>query len=134
MILTYVDSGVLIAALRGPGFAAQAARAALADPTREFASSDYVRLEVLPKPRYFKRAGEVTYLENFFASVVQWAVADQVLVQEAERVASDGGLNALDALHIAAAIRLGADEFVTTERLTKSIHRARGIKVVTIQP
>jgi hypothetical protein len=40
----------------------------------------------------------------------------------------------MDALHVAAAAGLGASELVTIEKPTRSIHRARSIKVVTLHP
>jgi hypothetical protein len=47
--LTFVDSGVLIAAARGADEVARRAMTVLDDPDRTFASSALVRLEVLPK-------------------------------------------------------------------------------------
>jgi len=43
------------------------------------------------------------------------------------------GLSAIDALHVAAAKRLTADELITTERATTPIHRVGGLVVTTIQ-
>ena len=40
------------------------------------------------------------------------------------------GLGAMDALHTAAAHLLDADEFLTTERPRKAIHRSALVKVV----
>jgi hypothetical protein len=39
----------------------------------------------------------------------------------------------LDALHIAAALSVNATEFITTERLSKPIHRVELLKVVTLE-
>ena len=55
MTLTYIDSGVLIAASRGVGDIARRAVEVLDDQDRAFASSEFVRLEVLPKPVYYGR-------------------------------------------------------------------------------
>lgn len=38
----------------------------------------------------------------------------------------------MDALHVVAAVSVGAEELVTTEKPARSIHRARAVKVVTI--
>jgi hypothetical protein len=46
--------------------------------------------------------------------------------------AEQAGLDALDALHIAAAKLGGAEEFVTTERLTTTLFRVVGLKMTTI--
>ncbi|MEA2345515.1 MAG: hypothetical protein QOF63_3684 [Thermoanaerobaculia bacterium] len=37
-------------------------------------------------------------------------------------------------LHVAAAASVGASELITTEKTSRSIHRARAVKVVTIPP
>jgi predicted nucleic acid-binding protein len=50
MALTFIDSGVLIAAFRGRDELSERAMAVLDDPDRSFASSEFVRLEVLPRP------------------------------------------------------------------------------------
>lgn len=42
------------------------------------------------------------------------------------------GLGAMDALHIAAALSVGATEFITNEKPEKSIHRTQSIKVISI--
>jgi predicted nucleic acid-binding protein len=54
------------------------------------------------------------------------------LSQEADDIASRFGLAALDALHATSALLAGADEFVTTERPNRSIHRVSGLSVKTI--
>lgn len=64
--------------------------------------------------------------------VGEWAPLDANLFALAERVAAQHGLHALDSLHVAAAILLGADELVTTEGPTKPLHRVREIRVVAI--
>jgi hypothetical protein len=44
--------------------------------------------------------------------------------------AARAGVGPMDALHLAAAHLLRADEFITTERPNKSIHRSSPVKVV----
>ena len=68
-MLTFVDTGVLITAVRGQEDAALRAMAILDDPDRTFASSRYVRLEALPMPTYHKRDHEVAFLNAFFDRV-----------------------------------------------------------------
>jgi predicted nucleic acid-binding protein len=132
MTLTFVDTGVLIAATRGTAEESRRATTLLFDPSRSFASSVFVRLEVLPKPIYFKRRAEVAFYRAFFRRVSVWVPLDMTLVVAAYREAIATGMAALDALHVAAAVRVGAAEFITTKRPTKPIHRARGIRVITI--
>jgi hypothetical protein len=49
VIKTLIDSGVLIAAARGQGSTSLRAVEVLDDPNREFVSSPFLKLEVLPK-------------------------------------------------------------------------------------
>jgi hypothetical protein len=130
---TFVDAGVLIAAVRGQNHIAARAMAILDDPNREFAASDFVKLEVLPKAVYYQKQAEVEFYQAYFATVSHWANPADSLVQKAYREACRAGLAAIDALHVAAAISVQADELVTTEKLSKSIHRTTAIKVVSIQ-
>ncbi|MBO1351385.1 MAG: PIN domain-containing protein [Hormoscilla sp. GUM202] len=131
---TYIDSGVLIEAAQARSGSASIAPTILAEPNREFASSIFVKLEVIPKATYYKNADEIAFYEKFFNSVVHWAHPDDRLMQAAYKHACDFGIAALDALHVAAAISVGAEELITTEKLSKPIHRATGITVVSIQP
>ena len=52
----------------------------------------------------------------------------------AARGGTEQAQRAMDALHVAAAASVGAAELVTTEKPSRSIHRARAVKVVTIYP
>jgi len=132
--LTFVDAGVLIAAARGGDEQARRAMAILDDPSREFAASSFLRLEVLPQAAFNRRAAETAFYEEFFGSVRKWATDLAAIVAAAESEASTYGVEAMDALHIAAAANVSAAEFITTEKPTRSIHRARSIRVVTIYP
>lgn len=134
MTLTFVDSGVLIAAARGTHEVSEQAFEILDDPERTFASSDFVRLEVLPKAIYNQQTIEAEFYEAFFKSVTSWACADNGIVEQALIEASSFGLAAMDALHVAAAVQLGADELVTTEKPTKPIHRTSSVTTRSIHP
>jgi hypothetical protein len=134
MKLTFVDAGVLIAGARGGSEQAARAMEVLDDPEREFAASPFLRLEVLPQAAFNKREAEVAFYEAFFAAVSKWATDLLAITDAAMREASTCGVEAMDALHVAAAASVGAVELVTTEKPTRSIHRARAVKVVTIHP
>ncbi len=108
--------------------------AILDDPDREFASSPFLRLEVLPRAVFNRRAPEKAFYEAFFASVTRWATDLGAIVAAAEVESSSSGVEAMDALHVAAAASVGAVELVTTEKHSRSIHRARAVKVVTTYP
>jgi len=132
--LVFVDAGVLIAAARGDDRLSELALAVLDDPEAEFASSAFLRLEVLPKAIYHRNADEAAFYEQFFAAVTAWAEPTADLVDQAYAEAARAGLNAADALHVAAAARLGAEVLVTSETRTKSLHRATLVPVRTIVP
>jgi predicted nucleic acid-binding protein len=131
---TFIDSGVLLAAFKAGGELAENALAILGDPERQFVSSDFVRLELLPKPICYGNDSERLFYETFFASVEQLVRASSLLVEAAEREAEAVGLSAMDALHIAAAKHAACAHFVTAEKPTKPLFRVAGIQVTTIRP
>jgi len=130
--ITFVDSGVLIAAFRGNERDSMAAFRILGDVEREFASSVFVKLEVLPKPVFYKEKGEIVFYETFFESVDHWCVFTDELLQKALEEAQKSGLGALDALHIVAAAHCNAHELAAVEKRDKPIHRSHLCKVVSI--
>jgi len=132
MILTYIDAGVLIAAARGTNPIAMKALNILDDPNREFASSIFVKLEVLPKSIFHKKKFEAEFYEIFFNSVKSWANSIDSIVRGGYQEACKSGLAALDALHVASAISVGAIELITTEKPDKPINKVSSIKVISI--
>jgi len=62
----------------------------------------------------------------FFTEVAQIVPVSEVLISQAHHEAQSVGLGALDALHIATAKISGAEELVTTERLTTALCRGAG--------
>jgi hypothetical protein len=69
-ILTFVDSSVLIFAAKKPTVETFALRSRalllLEDPDRQFVSSQFVKMEVLPMAMYFNRRREIEFYETFF--------------------------------------------------------------------
>ncbi len=133
-IRTFVDSGVLIAAARGNHALFARAMSVLDDPNRSFVTSEFVRLEVVPKATYHKKTAELQLYEEFFASAESTVQASQQLVQAAEIEASAKGLAALDALHVTAAQQAGAHELVTSEKPTMPIFRTQLLPVKSLYP
>ncbi len=127
---TFLDSGVLLTAWRGRD--AEAALAVMEDPQREFCTSQMVKLELLPKPAFFKQKAEVAFYQTHFRAAKGEEPLSLELGEKAEELARQHGLAAMDALHLAAAIRQGADEFITAERPGKPMFRVRGILVKSI--
>ena len=106
----------------------------LDDSGREFVASAFLRLEVVPQPSFNERLIEVDFMNDFFANVSQWAPVSDDLLRVAMQQACRFGLDAVDALHVAAALLAGADELVTAEKTTKPIYRVTGLTVTTIRP
>lgn len=130
---TYIDSGVLIAAARGSGRLAERALNVIVDTTaREFVCSDYVRLEVIPKPTYEGQSAELKVYEEFFATVSVWLPFDLTHLRRAMTEACDSGLTAMDAIHVVAAADSNCQELVTSEKPGKPIHRTKLIAVSSI--
>ena len=86
MTPTFVDAGVLIAAACGVPEISEHAIELLDDSERTFATSDLVRLEVIPKPRYHGFDDQVDFYEEFFASARRVPISKNLL-EEAFRVA-----------------------------------------------
>jgi predicted nucleic acid-binding protein len=131
-IRTYLDSGVLIAAWRGIDEVATEALAILEAENRQLSVSPFVKLEVLAKAIYHKQAEEISLYKTFFASCPIWANDLVSIVQVAQEKAGQYGLGALDALHVASALSVEAEELITTEKLTKPLHRVRELRVIGI--
>jgi predicted nucleic acid-binding protein len=125
-ILTFVDASVLIYAATKPTAATVARRMralqVLVDPDREFLTSDYLRLEVLPIPVCYQKSRGVAFYQKFFTSAALLADRGQLLAP-AYDLACLFGLGALDALHLAAAAAHDA-EFVSAEKPSKPIYRS----------
>lgn len=128
---TYLDSGVLLCAWK-LGALRGAALAIVTDPTREFYSSQMVRLELLPKPRYEKRTNEVAFYAAHFADVLAFEPLSEELGNEAEALAARYGLAGPDALQLSAAIRQGVAEFFTSEKPGKPMFRVKELNVVSL--
>ena len=131
MTKTFLDSGVLLTAWRGKECADQAL-SVLEDATREFVSSQMVRLELLPKPKFFKQSLEVEFYETHLVRVVVEEPLSCDLGDEAMALASTHGVAAADAINVRSAIRLGAEEFITSQKPGKPVFRVPGIKIVSL--
>ncbi|MGQ0664000.1 MAG: type II toxin-antitoxin system VapC family toxin [Pseudomonadota bacterium] len=131
-VVTYVDADVLIAAARASSRLHRAAIRILDDPARMFVASEFLRLEVVPKPAYEGRRVEAEFYEAFFEAVSRWAENLDAIVRDALARAMTNGLGAMDALHVAAAIALGADELITGERPASPLNRVTAIRIRTL--
>jgi predicted nucleic acid-binding protein len=124
---TYLDSSVLIHAVQGVdgGKALQL----IEDPERDFVAATFLKLELLPQPTIHRRVKELAFLEAFFGRITAWEEATEELLADAVKEAARVPLSAVDAIHVAAARRLRADELVTGEKPGRPLHQVKGLKV-----
>lgn len=132
IIRTFLDANVLIRAFRGVGKISERACAILDDADRVFVGSDILCLELLPKAQYHGQHAEEAFYDEFFQAAIQLVATTSDLVDSATDFARRYGLSAADALHVAAAIRAGAEELVTAEKPTKPLFRVIELRVVSI--
>jgi predicted nucleic acid-binding protein len=95
-------------------------------------TSQLVKLELLPKPAFFKQQAELDFYQTHFSMVKAEEELSEELGRDAFRLAQQYGVSAADALHLAAAFRLKAVEFVTSELPGKPMFRVPGIKITSI--
>ena len=122
-----------MAAARGTSALADLALPYLEDLNREYVTSQFVRLEVLPKPIFFGRPAEVAFYSAFFRRARSVDISNALLDFALEE-GSMSGINGMDALHIACAVFAGAHELVTSEKTSSAIHRTKRMRVVSIFP
>jgi predicted nucleic acid-binding protein len=131
-IKTFVDANILIAAWRGNAELMQKAMQIIDDPGREFIVSDYLKLEVIPKPTFFQHHEEVQFMEDFIESAALRVESTPSITAQAIALACRYGLSAMDALHAETAIEAKADFFITIEKPTKPLSRIIEIQVVSL--
>lgn len=129
---TYLDTSVLIEAAAGKERMAEAALGLLRDPRRVFLSSPYLDLELLPQVIKNRVREQQEFLETYLADterIEDWNAIFRVAFREASRSPVSG----IDALHVAAAHLLQADEFITTEKPSKPIYKNGLVPVVYLR-
>lgn len=132
MIRTYVDTNVLIDAFQGEEDISRRAMEILDDPRRALVVSDYLRLEVIPKPTFHERQEEIEFMNVILSSAVENVPSKPELTATAIDLASRYDLTPIDALHAGAAVTAGVDELVTMEKPTKPLCRIKEVKVVSL--
>ena len=128
---TYVDASVLIAAFQGQQEIGEKALMILDDPEREFIVSDYLRLEVIPKPSFHRRQEEVEFMEAFFESASEDISSTSTITSDAIKIASKHDLHPLDALHVSMLVNTET-EFITVEKKTKPFFRVGNLTVKSL--
>ena len=133
-VRTYIDSCVLIAALRGEEEIASIALSFLYDPLREYVTSDYLKIELLPKCTFYRNDAEKEFYEEFFKTSAAHVPNSDELLALALDEGGKTGISGIDAIHVACAVVAEAKELITAEKLTKPIHKATGVTVISIRP
>jgi hypothetical protein len=88
-----------------------------------------VRHEVCPKAQYNRRDLEYRFYREYFRRAVMFNDV-RLILERASRESARSGVNAMDAMHLAAAHLLRAGQFITTESPKRSIHRSSLVKIV----
>jgi predicted nucleic acid-binding protein len=129
---TYIDTCLLIAAFKGEGALGRAALSVLDDPERSLVVSDAVRLEAMPKARYHQQQAEVEFYEAVFSEAenIAW---DRAALQQALSIAEAHGMAAMDAIHVAHAVKAAVEEFISAEKPTKPMFRVQAIALHSIR-
>ena len=123
-IRTYVDSNVILSAWNGELPLHEESLAILADQDRDFLSTSLVELETVAHATFGHRQKEVEFLRMYFDVIVtDTTTVGEDLVSEANEIACATDAGGIDAMHIAAAKRLKADQLITREKPTKPMHR-----------
>lgn len=126
---TFVDSNVLIAAYKGKSLEA---KGIVRDSNLWFIASDFLYLEVMPKPVYFKKWDEVGFYRTFFDSARVWIRDAEEMIRIAREESERCGLAAMDALHVAAAFLGEAEVLYTLEGKRKPMHQTSLVRVVSL--
>ena len=129
---TYLDACVLIAAWSGDTQSRSWARAVLDDPRRQFVVSDFVHLDVLPKPVFYRRSLELAFMRAILVNTEHVATSS-ALLQRALDMAGRFDVNLLDAIHLAAAALSGVDEMVTFGGAEKPMCRQTEVRVISLR-
>ena len=69
-MITFIDSGVLITASQGTEDLSNRAIKAITSVDREYASSQFIKLEILPKALYHSQSNEVEVLQFCINSII----------------------------------------------------------------
>lgn len=122
-IRTFLDSGVLMAAIRGDSKLHLAAFAVVDDPNREFVTTDFIKLELLPKAIFNKQVEEASFYNDFFNQASEIIEITPEITRGALELACELGLGACDAVHLHTALVSSTTEFITTEKPEKPFFR-----------
>ena len=76
----------------------------LNDPLREYITSDYAKIELLPRCTFHKNHDEKRFHEEFFESSVTHVPSSNELLELAIDEGGRTGISGIDAIHVACAV------------------------------
>ncbi|NJK92646.1 MAG: type II toxin-antitoxin system VapC family toxin [Blastochloris sp.] len=123
---------MLLTAWRGQAHEAALAMSLMEDPRRTFFSSPLVRLELLPKALFHRQKDEVAFYKLYFQTVRGEEPLSPQLAESAMLLSQTHGIAAMDALHLASALRQGVEEFITSEKPGKPLFKVSNIRVISL--
>lgn len=131
---TYLDTGVFIRAHRSDDrITKERARALIYDEGRTIVGSSMLDLELLPTARSHGGARELAAMQILLSAIAEKTDIDPDLVSRAIEIGVDTGTSGADAIHMAAADRLAAVEFVTSEKEDKPMYQCTHVIVTSIE-
>jgi predicted nucleic acid-binding protein len=102
------------------------------DVSRQFYTSELIKLELLPKATFHGQKQEIEFYRVHLDQCNGDVAMTSGLCRSGFDLASRYGLAAMDALHVAAAIRHDVEEFITTELPGKPLFRVKELRVVSL--
>ena len=134
-ILTFLDTNVLISAMCGSGTLADRCFEVIDDPNREFVASDFLKLELLPKPIYNKQKECAEFYNEYICSASKMLGTSSATTANAFELASQYGLGPVDAIHFQTAIEADVAEFITIEKPTKPFFKINhpSVKAISLR-
>jgi predicted nucleic acid-binding protein len=130
---TFIDTCVIVAAYKTQRTLHDNAKRVLFDSTRRFLSTSLVRLELSSAHYRPENSGEANFYERFWSEGISELIdIDESMIAEGIKTSKLTEAAAMDAMHLACAVRMDADEFITAERKDKDrpVYRDDRIKVV----
>ncbi len=126
---TFLDTCVLINAFCGTEEISQKAMVIIDDPDREFIASDFLSLELLPKPTFNKKEDAVAFYTEYLLAVSDLVKITPEVTSEALTLACNFGLGPIDALHFQAAINADVSEFFTSEKRSRAFFNINNLSI-----
>ncbi len=131
-LLTYIDSCIVIAACDSTDHNHQAALSLLSNTSLKLVASNLVRLETVAAALRRGDSLRASFASELLLAVSEWVAIDEDVIDVALEISGKfGGPSALDAIHAACAIRIGAS-VSTVDRKFRSQIRRLGLEVVEL--